>query len=325
LEGLLMKTTIARWTIALAAATIIALPAAGFAQNAPQSQPPATQPATPDQPQAQPQPQPASNEAAKAHLTAARNSLSEITQLPAAAQLQGEARMQVSQLITSFNELITTQADWKASYAKVEATLNALLAPATPDPARPSATPGAVGTTGSTEIDPAIRAKLGEFKTHLTKFHEVASGGAASPAPDAPAATPTEPTTPAQPPTDPPPTQPTSQTPPTTQTPPANPTSTAAQTPPAQPSSTRPDPEPGAEVDPQEVMAHVEAIEAILNANASAQAAAQSAAGGAVGTTGTATGSTRTTVTPSDVTLNQTQLQELRTHLAELRRLLEKK
>jgi hypothetical protein len=311
-----MKIMTAGWTIALTAAAIIAMPSSGFAQNAPPSQPPAAaQPATPpDQPPAQPPAAQAnpSNDAAKAHLTAARNALSQITQLPAAAQLQGEARMHVSQLINNFNELITTQSDWKSSYAKVETNLNALLTPQppAPDPARPpSTTPGAVGTTGTVELDPAIRAKLVEFKGHLTKFHDVASG--ASPAPAAPAATP-----------DPAPATPT--------TPPANPTPTtpppAAQTPPA--GETPPTPQreiDDAPADPQEILAHVQAIEVIIGANASAQAAAQSAAGGAVGTTGTPSGSTRTTVTPSDVTLNQAQLQEIRTHLAELRRLLEKK
>ena len=34
-----------------------------------------------------------------------------LTQLPAAAQLTGDARTQVSQLIANFNELITTQAE----------------------------------------------------------------------------------------------------------------------------------------------------------------------------------------------------------------------
>ena len=83
------------------------------AQTAPApSAPQATQPA-PDQ------------DAAKQHLTAARNALSALTQLPAASQLTGEARTQVAQLIANFNELITTQSEWRGSFAKVSANLSA--------------------------------------------------------------------------------------------------------------------------------------------------------------------------------------------------------
>ena len=127
-----------------------------------------------------------------------------MTQLPAAQALTGEPRAQVSQLISNFNELITTSSEWKASYAKVDANLNALLgsqgpdesaapapAPATapPSPTAPpsSTTPptagaaGAVGTSGTTagSIDPAIKAKLVEFRTHLKEFEKAAGGSAA--------------------------------------------------------------------------------------------------------------------------------------------------
>jgi hypothetical protein len=73
------------------------------------------------------------------------------------------------------------------------------------------------------------------------------------------------------------------------------------------------------------MLRHIEAIEVILSAQAAAQTAAQSAAGGAVGTSGTASGSTRTTVTGSDVKLDANQIAQLRNHLAELRKLAEKK
>jgi hypothetical protein len=74
-----------------------------------------------------------------------------MTQLPAASQLTGEARTQVAQLISSFNELITTQSQWRDSYAKVNASLTALLGPdpTASDPANASGTAGAVGTSGS--------------------------------------------------------------------------------------------------------------------------------------------------------------------------------
>ena len=121
-----------------------------------------------------------------------------MTQLPAAQQLTGESRTQVTQLIASFNELITANTDWKASYAKVDGTLTSLLgasaagesasAPAATPPAAtpPAATPpaetppassttGAVGTSGTTAgLDPAIKAKLLEFRTHLKEFEKAA-------------------------------------------------------------------------------------------------------------------------------------------------------
>jgi len=122
-----------------------------------------------------------------------------MTQLPAAQALTGEPRAQVSQLISNFNELITTSSEWKASYAKVEANLNALLGSQGPDesapapapataPASPTAPPssttpstaGAVGTSGTTtgSLDPGIKAKLGEFRTHLKEFEKAAGGSA---------------------------------------------------------------------------------------------------------------------------------------------------
>jgi len=94
----------------------------------------------------------------------------------------------VTQLIANFNELITTQAQWRASYDKVGANLTALLGPdspnaeaATPQPtAETPAAPGAVGTSGKADLDPAIRAKLVEMRTKLADF-EKAMGGPAKP------------------------------------------------------------------------------------------------------------------------------------------------
>ena len=190
-----MKRSIARWTTALAATALLAGPAAALAQTPPPAQPPAGstgQPpagsmgttSTPQQPQAA---APANPDQARQHLTAARNSLSELAQLPAAAQLTGDARTQISQLIANFNELITAPTNWRASYAKVEANLTALVGDATTDEAaaRTTGVAGAVGTTGiASSLDPAIRAKLVEFRSHLDKFEEAAGG----PAPADPAA-----------------------------------------------------------------------------------------------------------------------------------------
>jgi len=121
-----------------------------------------------------------------------------MTQLPAAQQLSGENRTQVTQLIANFNELITTNSEWKASYAKVEANLNALIGnaetadePKAAPPASTAGTAGAAGTSGqagasgtvgtsgttATSIDPQVKAKLTEFRAHLKDFEKAAGGG----------------------------------------------------------------------------------------------------------------------------------------------------
>ena len=220
-----MKRWTSTWT-AMLVVGLLAVPGIGLAQTSPAAAPSATSSATAQDKSAQGTASPASPatqspatttqppdpsaqakanpDAAKQALTAARDSLAQMTQLPAAQALTGEPRAQVSQLISNFNELITTNAEWKASYAKVEANLNALLgsqgpdesaapspAPATapPSPTAPpsSTTPptagaaGAVGTSGTTtgSLDPGIKAKLAEFRTHLKEFEKAAGGSAA--------------------------------------------------------------------------------------------------------------------------------------------------
>ena len=156
----------ARWTTTLAAAALLTLPLAASAQST-DTKIDAT--------------------ASKQHLSAARDMLSQLTSMPEAARLQGDARTQVSQIISSFNELITTQSDWRAAYAKVDAGLTAVLGPDAPEPAPPATppstgVPGAVGTAGSAAatLDPAIRAKLVEFRTHLKAFEKSAGSGSGS-------------------------------------------------------------------------------------------------------------------------------------------------
>jgi hypothetical protein len=227
----------------------------------------------------------ANEEEAKQHLTAARNALSELTQLPAAAQLTGEARTQVSQLITNFNELITTKTEWRASYEKVDANIAALLGPesasAPADPAQPQTQPqagtaGAVGTTGaaSVNLDPAIKAKLVEVKAHLDKFEKAAGAGESSPSASSggPAA------------------------------------STAAGA------------EPGSSMDQEAAMRHIEAIEAIVSGGAapsSGEAGSPTGTPGAAGTTGSPSGSA------SGITLDRTKVEQIRMHLAELRKVIQ--
>ncbi len=204
-----MYRSTTRWPIAAAAAAFMALPGAAAAQsqtttpqqNPPsqaqppqqqpppqQSQPQQQQPTTPQQqpPTQQPTASPTQPSAsgqvdatvAKQHLSAARESLSQLTSLPEAAKLQGDSRTQVSELISNFNELITTQANWRASYDKVDANLTTLIGADPADASAASGTAGAVGTSGSSAstIDPAIRAKLVDFRTHLKAFKEAASG-----------------------------------------------------------------------------------------------------------------------------------------------------
>ena len=207
-----MKRSTTPWTTALAAAALLALPVSGWAQTSPPSQPPTTQPPTTQPPPAPPPttPPPATQppttpppttppptttpaqvdaEAARRRLTEARDTLNQLTQLPAAAQLSGEARTQVSQLITNFNELITTPTDWRATYAKVDANLTMLLGPDNTDAERTGVSTGTAGTTGTagatgstgttaglTTLDPAIRAKLVELRRQLNEFAK-GSGG----------------------------------------------------------------------------------------------------------------------------------------------------
>lgn len=280
------KLTEVRTHLIAYAAAMAGAPAPSAA--APTSAEPPTSPQPPASAQpptaAAPAPQ-AGAEVARRHLSDARNSLSALTQLPAAAQLAGDARTQVSQLITNFNELITTQSNWKDAYAKVNANMTALLGADTAAVAATTGTAGAVGTSGSTGItvDPTIREKLLEMRKHLAEF-EKASGGtpAAAPAnvedqPTSTPATPTAPTTPTAPPT---PTAPT--TPAPTGTPGTTPAPATAAT------------EQPAQVD---WMKHMNAIELMLRS--------QDESGG--------------------LTLDKAKVEMLRTHLAELRKLLERK
>jgi hypothetical protein len=153
----------------------------------------------------------ANEAAAKQHLTEARDSLAALTKMPEASKLQGDARSNVSQLISDFNELITTQLNWRDSDQKVEADVTKLLGSENGDanPAAPSAPAAAAGTMGSAsgtatgttgsatpppaaagqqpsgaaanaQLDPAIRAKLVEFRSHLKDFEQAAGGSSAS-------------------------------------------------------------------------------------------------------------------------------------------------
>ena len=174
-----MKRSTASWTTAVAASALLALPVGSWAQQPTPSttpRPAPTEPATPATPAepgapaaatpaqsstqppagtpATPSPTPSQQvdaDTVKRHLTAARDTLSQLTQLPAAGQLTGDSRTQVSQLISNFNELITTNVDWRSAYSKLQGNLTALVgdqrADESPTPA--AATAGALATRRS--------------------------------------------------------------------------------------------------------------------------------------------------------------------------------
>jgi hypothetical protein len=267
-------------------------------------------------------------------MTAARNTLTQLTQLPAAAQLAGEARVQVTQVIANFNELITTTHDWPVSYAKVEANLNALLGPENTD-AEPTVAvatgttgttaTGVVGTSGAAPtaaLDPAIRAKLIELRTHLKAYAKAAGGvpkTAAATVPPATAPAPTPEVTPTTPPTTTPAAAPVTATTPTPATTPAAVTTPAAAPAPI-PVATQPTAPAPAAAQPAEVPAdksgrdaalrHIEAIEAILNGTG----AAATSTSGTAGTSGT----------KLPTKLDRSELEKLRMHVSELKLLVGK-
>lgn len=260
-----MKRVMRRSITALAAAAFLTAPAVGLAQTTGAQPPAETQPA-PAQP---PQGSQVDADAAKQHLTAARNALSEMTQLPAASQLTGDARAQVSQLITNFNELISTRTDWRVPYSKVQENLTALIGSATADEsaARTTGTAGAVGTSGAVALDAEIQSKLVEFRRHLDRFEQAAGGAAQAAAAESQAGA-------------------------------------------AHPHAGTMAGSASPQIDRAEVLRHIQAIEAILNVQ------------GAAGTTGTTQPGPETGATQAGVTLSAAQVDQLRSHLSELRRLL---
>lgn len=362
--------------------------------STPQSTSPATPPASSTAAQGNTASGEVDTQAVKRHLTAARNSLSQLTQLPAAAQLTGDARTQVSQLISNFNHLITTDTGWRAEYTKVQANLDALLGDQRADESAATPAPGAagaVGTSGTVSLDPAIRSKLVEFRSHLSEFEKAAGGagegssasastptasssmspsastgtaaGSSTPAPSAAASstmesgaartssTAADTTSSTSP----------SSTAAATGTPAASPTATGTTgTPGSTPtaagtSGTSPSADAQSTAaqtaasasqagSQSEAMRHIEAIEAILSGRSGSAAAGPSstAAGsttgstaarstgdtgtvnrGATGTSGTSTATgDRTATAGSASTLDRADIEQIRTHLNELRRVL---
>ena len=128
-----------------------------------------------------PQQSNSNQEAAHQALAAARQSLAELTKLPAAQQLQGEQRTAVANFISDFNAFATAQTDWRSKYKVADESLNRLLgeassaapsssSPSTSAPSSPTDSSGAAAGTGA--LDPTIIAKLQEVRTHFTEFEQ---------------------------------------------------------------------------------------------------------------------------------------------------------
>lgn len=279
----MMARSTSRFTAAATTAALLSFTGSAAAQSTGSTQPPDQPPALSSQaPTASPQ---VDAQAAKAHLSAARDTLSQMTQLPEAAQLTGDARTQVSELISNFNALITTTVDWPSAYAKVEGNLNTLLGPeGSVDEPRPgsSGTEGAVGTAGTTAALPAnVKAKLIEFRNHLEQF-EQASGGPRSASADSASGTAATPSPS-----------------------PAGPSSSPAPEP--APGTTASSSVPAASsINRDEALQHVQAIEALLGSGSSSPASAEPSA----------------SAEGAPITLDAARMQQLRSHLAELKRIL---
>ena len=80
-----------------------------YAQSEPPTSAGSTQSSTSQEPQ---EPQGQQGAAARARLLEARETLAELAKMPEAAQLQGQARNDVSQAINSFNALLTAESSW---------------------------------------------------------------------------------------------------------------------------------------------------------------------------------------------------------------------
>ncbi len=107
----------------------------------------------------------------------AKQALMDLTKLPEASQLQGEARNGVIQIINSFNSLVTADTNWYDRYQDVQQQLTRILgSDVSGSSASSGAESGSVGTSGaaSNDVPPAIRSKLVEFRQHLSAFGKAA-------------------------------------------------------------------------------------------------------------------------------------------------------
>lgn len=241
----------------------------------------------------------------RSHLLAARDSLASLTQMPQAAGITGDARVQVSQLITRFNELIATNAAWREPLDDVKRRLNTLLTVDDRDTPREAAT----GTSGTVVLDPDVRAKLTEFRSHLEAFERSAGGQATRPGQQEASSSITE-ATPGELATR------ASETDPTAASGSTSTGAAAAQMPGAPAGTVGGQPvQADAISDAAEAGRHIDAIEAIL----------RRARGAHAGVTGTSGSTTEEQMTAGRSELEPSEIEAIRTHLNELRRLLDRR
>lgn len=239
------------------------------------------------------------------HLLAARDTLASLTQMPQAAGITGDARVQVSQLITRFNELIATNAAWREPLDDVKRRLNTLLTVDDRETPREAAT----GTSGTVVLDPDVRAKLVEFRSHLETFERSAGGQATGPGQQEASSSITE-ATPGELATR------ASETDPTAASGSTSTGAAAAQMPGAPAGTVVGQPVPADAIsDAAEAGRHIDAIEAIL----------RRARGAHAGVTGTSGSTTEEQMTAGRSELEPSEIEAIRTHLNELRRLLDRR
>jgi len=179
-----MKRTIRTLLVASAVTAAASLTAAGMDPQSTQSTQSTQSSQSPTQPpqSSQPGAQGRDEAGARQELVQAKEALTELTKLPEASQLQGEARNGVIQIINSFNALVTADTNWYDRYQEVQQHLTRVLGSDVAGSAASES--GSVGTSGSTptEMPAAVRTKLVEFRQRLSAF------GKAAGAPDHPAA-----------------------------------------------------------------------------------------------------------------------------------------
>jgi hypothetical protein len=178
-----MKLTFRSLLVASAvAASAAGVSAVGVrAQQEPtqQSQPPQsaqTPPSSQDQSSSQPGSQGRDEAAARQQLVQAKQALMDLTKLPEASQLQGDARTGVIQIINSFNSLVTAENNWYDRYQDVHQQLGHILNNDVSGSGAASGQAGAVGTSGSSaaSLPAPVRDKLVEFQQHLDAFAKAA-------------------------------------------------------------------------------------------------------------------------------------------------------
>ena len=257
-------------------------------------------------------------------LVQARETLAEVTKMPEASQLQGQARTEVAQLINNFNTLLGAEANWYESYQAVMRNVYNIVGPATPDEMTGggSTTTGTTGTTGSgttgsaagaaagsAEIPSAIRNKLTQFRQQLMEFGRAAgapdvTGGvsSATAAESGSMSGSTSGTT-------------TGSTSGTTGTTSGTTSGTSSAT--------------GSQTQGESIEQHIDAINDILQQAQSGAASGTTGTTGSTsgtGTTGSTTGSmTGTTTGSGPVTLDREQLDRIQSHLQRIRELSRQK